>query len=88
MLQALDFSLGEPRRAVVAGQPADSQTRTLLQAVHSVYQPNKVVLSNHGPVEDFARTLPEKDGPQVYVCTGTACQAPAREVNQVRELMN
>jgi uncharacterized protein len=87
MLQALDFSLGAPRRAVVAGPPADAQTRTLLQAVHAVYQPNKVVLSNHGPVEAFARTLPEKDGPQVYVCTGTACQAPTGDVDKVRELM-
>jgi uncharacterized protein YyaL (SSP411 family) len=83
MLQALDFSMQEPRRAVVAGEPA----RKLVQAIHSVYQPNKVVLGTAGPVEEFARTLPAKDGSTVYVCTGTACQPPAREVGQVQEAL-
>ena len=74
MLQALDFSLDEPWRAVVAGDPARPETRALLRAVHSVYQPNKVVLGNTGPVEPFAQTLPAREGPVVYLCTGTACQ--------------
>ena len=54
MLQALDFSLDEPWRAVVAGDPGSPDSRALLRAVHSVYQPNKVVLGNTGPVEPFA----------------------------------
>ena len=58
MLQALDFSLQEPRRAVIAGDPAKAETRALLHAIHSVYQPNKVVLGTTGPVESFATTLP------------------------------
>src|SRR6266702_4386957 len=44
MLQALDFSLDEPKRAVIAGNPSSAEARQLLRAVHSVYQPNKVVL--------------------------------------------
>ncbi len=48
LLQALDFSLEEPRRAVVAGDPSSPETRALLRAIHSVYQPNKVVLGNTG----------------------------------------
>ena len=51
MLQALDFNLEEPKRAVVAGDPAAPETRELLHAIHAVYQPNKVVLGNTGPVE-------------------------------------
>ena len=58
MLGALDFSLDEPLRVVVAGDPASAETRRLLQAVHSVFRPNKVVMGNRGPVEPFARTLP------------------------------
>jgi uncharacterized protein YyaL (SSP411 family) len=85
LLQALDFSLEEPRRAVVAGEPGLPETRALLGAIHSVYQPNKVVLSNTGPVEPFARTLPVQGGPVVYLCTGTACQAPASDPAQIRK---
>jgi uncharacterized protein YyaL (SSP411 family) len=83
MLQAFDFSLEEPRRAVLAGKPSPA----LLQAIHSVYQPNKVVLGNIGPVEPFAKTLTAKDGPLVYLCTGTACQPPTKDAAKIRDLL-
>jgi uncharacterized protein YyaL (SSP411 family) len=87
MLQALDFFLEEPRRVVVAGRAEDSRTHALLRAAHSAYQPNKVVLGNNGPVEEFARTLPEKDGPTVYLCTGRACLPPTNDPSMVKELL-
>jgi uncharacterized protein len=87
MLQALDFSIDEPRRAVVAGSSAEGATGKLLRAIHSVYQPNKVVLGNTGKVEAFARTLAGKDGPVVFLCTGSACLPPAGEPEKVKELM-
>ena len=55
MLQALDFSLEEPKRAVVAGPPESKEALALLHAVHSIYQPNKVILGTAGPVEEFAK---------------------------------
>jgi uncharacterized protein YyaL (SSP411 family) len=87
MLQALDFSLGEPRRAVLAGDPGGPEARALLHAIHSVYQPNKVVLGHTGPVEPFARTLPARGGPVVYLCTGTACQPPTSDPAKLKELL-
>jgi uncharacterized protein YyaL (SSP411 family) len=83
MLQAFEFSLEEPRRAVLAGEP--SQSRPLLHAIHSAYQPDKVVLGNSGPVEPFAKTLTSKDGSVVYFCTGTACQPPTKEIAKIKE---
>jgi len=87
MLQALDFSMDEPRRAEVVGDPAKAQTRALLRAVHSIYQPNKVVLGNAGAVEPFAKTLPAKEGPVVYLCTGTACQPATKDLAKIRDLL-
>jgi len=87
MLQALDFSLEEPRRAVIAGDPQSPHARDLLNAVHSVYQPNKVVLGNTGAVEPFAKTLAAKDGPVVFLCTGTSCQPPTNQPEKVRALL-
>jgi uncharacterized protein YyaL (SSP411 family) len=87
LLQALQFSLEEPRRVVIAGDPGNSQTQTLLHAAHSVYQPNKVVLGNAGAVEEFARTLPSKGSAVVYVCTGSACQAPTSDKGRIAELL-
>ena len=85
MLSALDFSLQEPKRAVVAGEPGSA--RELLRAIHSIYQPNKVVLGNQGMVEEFARTLPAKNGVVVYLCSGNACQAPTSEAAEVKNLL-
>ncbi len=88
MLQALDFWLDEPRRAVIAGDSKSTEARTLLHAVHAAYQPHKVVLGNTGPVEAFAKTLPVKEGPTVYLCTGTACQPPTKDPEKLKKLMN
>ena len=87
MLQTLDFTIEEPRRVVIAGDANDTRAKELLRAAHAIYQPNKVVLGNSGAVEEFARTLPAKDGPVVYLCTGKACQPPTREAVKVRELL-
>ncbi len=80
MLSAVDFSLEEPRRVVVAGDRASDAVRDLLRAAHGVFQPFHVILGTAGPVEPFARTLPARDDrPTAYVCTGTACQAPTHD---------
>ena len=87
MLHALDFSLEEPRRVVIAGEPDTAKARELIHATHSIYQPNKVVLGNAGAVEELARTLPTKNGPMVYLCTGKACQPPTADARELRRLL-
>jgi uncharacterized protein YyaL (SSP411 family) len=87
LLLGLDFYLEAPRRAVVAGAPERPETRALLHAIHSVYQPNKVVLGIAGAVDPFARTLPAKDGPVVYLCTGTACQPPSCDAETIKKFL-
>ncbi len=86
-LIALDFYLEEPRRAVVVGDPKTSETKSLLRAIHSVYQPNKVVLGNAGAVEPFAKKLPTTDAPIVFLCTGTACQPPTKDSEKLKHLL-
>ncbi|MCB1127101.1 MAG: thioredoxin domain-containing protein, partial [Verrucomicrobiae bacterium] len=82
-LAALDFSLQEPLRVVIAGGSED-QRAGLLRAVHQSYHPNRVVLGTEGPVEEFARQLPaDTDSSCAYVCTGNACQAPARNPEEL-----
>ena len=87
MLHALDFWLEEPRRVVIAGDANSTRAHKLLHAAHSVYQPNTIVLGNAGAVEEFARSLPAKNGPIVYLCTGKACLPPTSEAAKVRELV-
>jgi uncharacterized protein len=88
LLLALDFSLEEPKRLVIAGEINSPAGKSLLHAAHAVYQPNKVVLGTTGPVEPFAKTLPVKEGrPTVYLCTGTSCLPPTHEAEKVKQLL-
>ena len=87
MLHALDFSLQEPKRVVIAGNPDSEEFHKLLIAAHSVYQPNKIVLGNTGAVEEFARGLPAKNEALVYVCVGDSCQPPTSDAAKVKEML-
>jgi uncharacterized protein YyaL (SSP411 family) len=58
-----------------------------LRAAHSVYQPDKIILGNAGAVEEFAGSLPAKNGATVYLCAGNSCQSPTSEVARVKELL-
>jgi hypothetical protein len=87
MLHALDFSLEEPGRVVIAGNSDSKLFRELLRAAHSVYQPDKIVLGNAGAVEEFARSLPVKNEAMVYLCTGQSCQPPTSDAAKVKEML-
>jgi uncharacterized protein YyaL (SSP411 family) len=87
MLHALDFSLQEPKRVVIAGDVDSPDFRGLLRAAHSIYQPNKIVLGNSGAVEEFARSLSPKEGPMGYLCTGNSCQPPTSDAVKVKDLL-
>jgi hypothetical protein len=87
MLQALDFWLDEPRRVVIAGDADSAPFHELLQAAHSVYQPNKIVLGTTGAVEPFAQTLKAKTGAAAFVCSGNTCQPPTDDAIKLKELL-
>jgi uncharacterized protein YyaL (SSP411 family) len=72
---------------VITGDPKSAGARDLIAAAHAAYQPNKVVLGVAGPVEEFAKTLPEEKVSAVYLCTGSACQAPTSDSLKLREMM-
>jgi uncharacterized protein YyaL (SSP411 family) len=88
MLLALAFWLDEPWRVVIAGPPDAPATTALVRAAHSLYQPQKVVLGNTGPVESFARSLTALENlPTAYLCTGSGCQAPTHDPAALRRLL-
>jgi uncharacterized protein len=87
LVSALDYLLNEPHRVVVAGDAGGADAQKLLLAAHAVYQPNKVILGNVGPVEEFAKTLKGKDGPVVFLCTGTFCHPPTTDPKRVASLL-
>ena len=88
MLQALDFSLHEPNRIVITGDPGSAPCRELIRAAHRVYQPGRVILGTSAPVEEFARTLARPGEPAMaYLCAGTACQPPVDNARALEALL-
>ena len=88
LLSALDFSVQEPKRLVVVGDWLCGSTRALLRHAHAVFEPNRVILGNHGPVDPFARTLPgSEEFSLAYPCTGDACQPATRDGQAVRRFL-
>ena len=88
LLLALDFSQQAPKRVVLVGDFTCGSTASLLEAIHAEFEPHKVVLGNRGPVEPFAKTLPENpEFTQAFCCTGTSCQPPTRSREKVREFL-
>lgn len=87
LLTAFDFAMEDPKRIVLVGDPKSAEFRQLLQATHTVYQSNKVILGQDGPVEAFAKTLPKHGPATAYVCTGTACQPPTDKAEQLAKLL-
>lgn len=88
MLLALDYLVEEPKRAVLAGDFRSPEGAALLRAAHSVYQPSKVVMSTVAPVEPFARTLkPVAGKPTVYLCTGSVCQPPTSDAENLKKML-
>jgi uncharacterized protein YyaL (SSP411 family) len=83
----LDFSLQEPKRIVIAGKNDSKNFQELLRAANSVYQPNKIIFGNVGAVEEFAKTLPAKNGAVVYLCTGNSCRPPTNDAATVKEML-
>jgi len=80
LMLALDFSVQEPRRVALVGDWTCGSTASLLRAAHGTFQPNKVVLGNHGPVDAFTKGLPENEEfTQAFCCTGSACRPPTRD---------
>ncbi len=80
LMLALDFSVQEPRRIALVGDWTCGSTESLLRAAHGTFQPHKVVLGNHGPVDAFTKGLPENEEfTQAFCCTGNACRPPTRD---------
>jgi len=82
------YSRLAPMSWLIAGDVNKPTGAALLRAAHSTYQPNKVVMGTAGKVEEFAKSLPDKGGALVYLCTGRECQAPTSEPARVREMLS
>ena len=87
MLHALDFWLEEPRRVVIAGDPTHQKRANCCTPRTRFISQTRSCLATSVRSKPFARTLPAKNGPVVYLCTGNSCQPPTQDAAKVREML-
>jgi uncharacterized protein len=97
LLAALDFHLATPREVVVAGEPGDEVTRSLLDVVGERYRPNTILALRRAADDDgveailplLAGRAPVDGRPAAYVCRRFTCRQPVTEPEALRaELEN
>jgi uncharacterized protein len=83
LLAALDFELGRPVELAVIGQPADAQTRRLLDVARRRYLPNRLLAAapdgDGGGIPLLAERHPLNGAPTAYLCEGFTCQSPTTD---------
>jgi hypothetical protein len=93
MLVGFDFSLGKAKQIVLAGTPSAAETQVMLEAIHGVFLPNKVVLLADGgegqrflgQYLEFLRGLePIRGKTTAFVCENYVCQAPTTNLAILR----
>lgn len=95
-LQALDFVYGPSREIIIAGDLASSQTREMVQKVHRLFLPHRVLLvkdkkseSELGRIAPYTQALqqPEDEGAAAYVCEKFSCRQPLSDALELESLL-
>ena len=86
-LMGLDFYMGPTHEVVIAGNPAEKQTKAMLAALSNGFRPRLVVLNRPPGTPPILKLAPfteaqvSREGKATaYVCENFACQAPVTEV--------
>jgi len=96
LLVALDFAIGPSYEVVIAGNSQASDTKAMLRALNTRFQPDKVVLLR--PTEQAAPPITQlaaftryqtslQNKATAYVCLKGACRLPTSDINQMLSLL-
>ena len=88
-LQAIQFGQGDSTEVVIVGDQKLPATQALIQAVRSVYQPNRTMLLKIPGLEQIAPFVADMtlvDGkPAVYICRNFTCGQPLTDPQKIPE---
>lgn len=96
MLVALDWLRTAPMQIVIAGKPDARDTRSLLQEVHRLFIPNKIILLADGDAGQkfFAKrvsfmkdVMPSDGRATAFVCENFVCQLPTTNPAELASLL-
>jgi uncharacterized protein YyaL (SSP411 family) len=93
-LAALDFYLEKPREVVLVGKKESPETQHMLNRIHSLYLPNKILtfLDPNRPVTGHLASMITGKSQQngkltVYVCHNFTCSLPVTDWEALKEML-
>jgi len=95
-LSALDFMAGPSQEIVIAGNLAQETTRAMIETIHRIFLPNKVLIFRQeggggdrlSAISPFPATLqPAKDRPTVYLCEKYTCKVPIFNIEELKSAL-
>jgi len=96
-LNAVDFMVGPTREIVIAGDFAHREVRAMIEVVHRIFLPNKVLLfhseGNEGQklsaLAPYTAMLgPLGSKPAAYVCEQHACKNPITDAAILESILS
>ena len=91
LLCELAFLLSTPKEIAIVGKKGDAKTEAMLTALHSIYQPNKIVAASESADDQTLPLLAGKtqvdNTATAYICENYACQAPTTDVEAFVEML-
>ncbi len=98
MLSAFDFYKGPVKEFAVVGPRENSKTEKMIQAIQTLYMPNKIVAflsadkESHGKAFEKIPLLKGKTSsnldPKVYICQNFTCKQPIENIKELQESLS
>jgi hypothetical protein len=95
-MQALDFAIGPTREILIAGDFSSPLTRQMIETVHRVYSPNRVLMLKESGKqgEDLStiapftrRIISGENGPVAYLCENFSCRNPVGSASELESVL-
>ncbi len=94
-LSAQIFAFGPSFEIVITGKRNDARTKEILDELHQLYIPEKVVLLVSGENREeiiklapFTKDYPEiNNAPTIYVCKNFVCSLPTNSIDEMKKLL-
>ena len=94
-MQTLDFVLGPAREILIAGDISSSATKEMIDTVHRLYCPNRVlVLKESGKrgealseIAPFTAPITSGGGPAAYICENFSCRNPVGSASELESML-
>ncbi len=93
---AFDFKIGPSYEIVIAGNPNEADTQTMLNEIRTNYIPNKTVtLRPIGEISQMLEVIPslefklaENNKATAYLCFEGSCKSPTNDLKTLLDLLN